>query len=120
MTYEQQVTALYDVAFNRNPDAAGLALHVDPLESGALDFDQIADAFAASGEFAAVHDVDVPFAVISKVYEFGLDRSAMVDEMIAWGNPLYDYEINTGDFLVGVALSAERTALTGVTCDDIA
>lgn len=120
MTYEQQMTALYDVAFNRVPEAAGLALHVDMLKSGLLDYNQIADAFAASAEFAAIHDEDMPIAVVLKTYEFGLDRGPSIEEIPGWAVPLQTGDIDTGDFLVGVALSAERAALTGISCDDIA
>ena len=120
MTYEQQMTALYDTAFNRTPDAAGLALHVGLMESGLLDYNQIADAFAASDEFKKIHDEDAPIVVVSTVYQFGLDRDATLPEIPAWAIPLALGTIDTGDFLVGVALSAERAVLTGISCGDIA
>lgn len=104
------VTAIYDVAFDRKPDAAGLAHHVAMLESGDIDIAGLCDAFAASQEYGDTRIY--PDALISDIvtaYQYGLDRSARVDEQLGW----LQSGAGTGGIICGVALSEEYANLTG-------
>lgn len=46
-----QLTRLYDTAFDRAPDSAGLAFWTSALNNRTTTLDNVADAFVASTEF---------------------------------------------------------------------
>lgn len=119
MNLAQQINSLFVVSFGREATEQDRDHHLDLINSGMIDIHGIADALAASQEFANKHYEDVPIAVVSQVYKFGLDRDASVDEIPGWANLLSDGVIDTGDFLEGVAFSEERSVLIGIDCDQI-
>ncbi|MCY1707687.1 DUF4214 domain-containing protein [Pannonibacter sp. SL95] len=114
LTLQQQITALYDAAFNRPPDAAGLAHHIDLITSGQLDLYSVADAFAASAEFAAGTGLGgTPSVIVQRLYSNALNRAGSVEESSAWLDLLYTGRADMGDALAGFALSAEYATLVG-------
>lgn len=108
------ITAAYDVAFNRPPDAAGLAHHLDLLESGALTVDTFFDALAASAEFEAMHETFFSLSLIGRLYENGLQRTPGFEEINNGFGPLWlDGQMDTGDVMEAIAFSTEYAALIG-------
>ncbi|NBN63084.1 DUF4214 domain-containing protein [Pannonibacter tanglangensis] len=114
LTLRQQVTALYDVAFNRDPDQAGLQHHLDLITSGRLDLYGLADAMVASEEFAATTGREGnPVVTIQRYYSNGLERGGTVEESAAWLDLILGGRADLGDALVGFALSPEYATLVG-------
>jgi serralysin len=67
---------LYEAAFNRSPDVAGLSFWINQLDSGAFARDRMAQGFVGSAEFRAVYGADPSAeALVNGFYRNILDRS---------------------------------------------
>ena len=72
----------------------------------------IADTFVtvAEGGISAMSDAEF----IAHLYQSGLERTASADEIAGWIKLMDDGALNRGDLLLGIADSAEMTALVGM------
>lgn len=102
---------IYDALYDRAPDAGGLNFWIGAYENGSS-MAAIAGAFAgaAEGGFDAMSDA----AFIAHLYQAGLERSAGADEIAAWATLIEDGTLTRGDVVLGIADSAEMTALVGM------
>jgi len=102
------VRSLYDVAFNREPDAGGLAFWSTLMDQQVLTIGQVADYLVQSPEFQLRIDGLSTGQVLAGFYQDGLERAADNDGMAYWtfvfDNGLADWS----DVLVGFALSSEQ------------
>ena len=102
---------MYDALFDRAPDAAGLNYWIGAFESGNT-LAAIADTFVtvAEGGISAMSDAEF----IAHLYQSGLERTASASEIAGWIKLMDDGALNRGDLLLGIADSAEMTALVGM------
>ena len=107
-TQAYQVRSLYDVAFNREPDAGGLAFWSTLMDQQVLTIGQVADYLVQSPEFQLRIDGLSTGQVLAGFYQDGLERAADNDGLAYWtfvfDNGLADWS----DVLVGFALSSEQ------------
>lgn len=102
---------MYDALFDRAPDAGGLNYWIGAFESGNT-IAAIADAFVTVAEGGINAMSDAQF--IAHLYQAGLERTASAGEIAGWITLMDDGALNRGDLLLGIADSAEMTALVGV------
>ena len=86
-TYVDPVVRLYQAAFNRVPDYAGLKAWVNAYRNG-LSLQSIAQGFIASAEFASVFSTPTPSGatLAGKLYSNVLNRPADDAGFQAWSN----------------------------------
>jgi hypothetical protein len=102
----QQVEALYDAFANRLPDSAGLVAWVDQINAG-MTLGQVADAFAASPEFAS-HTAGLSNAdLVEYMYENTLDRAADSAGKQFWVDQL-NHGMSKGELLLDFSASPEH------------
>lgn len=108
-TYVHQLIRIYQTAFGRKPDAAGLDGWVDDIRDGTITSMEMIDGFVRSPEWAAKYGTsDVTGAVIQEFYQNMLGREASAQEVANWlatGDPV-------GEVLIGIANSAEAMTLS--------
>ena len=104
---------LYDTAFGRNPDEAGLNYWIARSEDG-VSMRDIAEAMMGSAEAQQHYGGMSNEAYVQSLYSAGLHRSGMADEVNWWSSRLDSGEISRRDVLLGFADSAEKIALVGV------
>lgn len=108
----QAVALLYDSAFGRQPDAAGLMHWAESLKSGAMTLAQVAASFAASAEFhnatAGMSNADL----VEFMYQNTLDRASDPAGKQGWVNAL-DSGMSRGELLLGFSQSEEHFHLLG-------
>ncbi len=95
------VTELYQTAFGRVPDPAGLAQFTGALQSGQVTAQQLAADLAASPEFLADHAGQGNAALVTSLYENGLGRAPGTADLQAWVG------VSAASILFGVAASPE-------------
>lgn len=102
---------MYDALFDRAPDTGGLNYWIGAFESGNT-IASIADTFVtvAEGGISAMSDAEF----IAHLYQSGLERTASASEIAGWIKLMDDGALNRGDLLLGIADSAEMTALVGM------
>ena len=91
----------------RLPDPVGLAHWVDLVYSGAMTFDQVADAFAASNEFQTLTKGMTNGQLVDFMYQNTLDRGADPAGYAHW-KQLLDNGMDRGDLLLGFSQSEEH------------
>jgi hypothetical protein len=107
VTFEQQVSLLYEAAFDRPADTEGLKFHVDLLKSGASLL-SVAQAFAASQEFQTRNQYAADdFMIAQNIFWNGLERSLTRDsaEGQMWSSYLANHD--AGHVLYTIAASVE-------------
>lgn len=102
-----QVRDLYDVALNREPDAAGLAHWRDALEHGAT-LHQVAEAIVGSSEFQAHTNGLSTSQLVEMFYLDGLERAPESAGLAYWTALLDSHQASVADVLLGFALSIEQ------------
>jgi hypothetical protein len=102
---------MYDALFDRAPDVAGLNYWIGAFESGNT-IATIADAFVTMAEGGINAMTDAEF--IAQLYQSGLERTASAGEIAGWIKLMDEGALNRGDLLLGIADSAEMTALVGM------
>jgi len=102
---------MYDALFDRAPDAGGLNYWIGAFENGNT-IATIADAFVTMAEGGINAMTDAEF--IAQLYQSGLERTASAGEIAGWIKLMDEGALNRGDLLLGIADSAEMTALVGV------
>ncbi|GGY31990.1 DUF4214 domain-containing protein [Pseudoduganella albidiflava] len=113
------IVRLYDVLFDRAPDAAGLNHWIGAHEGGMSMMD-IADAFMASSESMALHGAMSDAQFTGALYRNGLHREAADGEASYWLDALASGGADRGDVLLGFADAAEVIALAGTMSTTIA
>jgi hypothetical protein len=102
---------MYDALFDRAPDAVGLNYWIGAFESGSS-ITAIADMFVNVAEGGINTMTDAQF--IAHLYQSGLERTASANEIAGWIKVMDDGDLSRGDLLLGIADSAEMTALVGM------
>lgn len=104
VTYAQQVIRIYQTAFGRIPDAAGLDGWVDAIREGTLTTSDLVGGFVASVEWDALYGgTEVTPQIIESLYQNILHRSATEADITAWQATGKD----AGQILLAIANSAE-------------
>jgi sugar lactone lactonase YvrE len=105
-----QVYRIYQAAFNRTPDAAGLGYWMSQMDQGASQID-VASAFIRSGEFIALYGADPdPQSLVSKIYFNVLHRAPEKAGLDYWVGVLRAGAAR-GDVLSAIAQSQENQDL---------
>lgn len=104
---------MYDTAFGRNPDEAGLNFWIGSSEAG-MSLHDIAAAMASSTEAQAQFGGMSNAAYVQQLYLQGLERTGTAQESKAWTDALDSGLVSRGDVLLGFSDSAEMIALVGV------
>ena len=110
-----QTYRLYQAAFNRTPDKAGLSGWVKGVDQG-LSMLKVAAAFIDSGEFKALYGNSPTDSVfVNLLYTNALHRTADAGGLDYWVNQLSSHAQSREQALLGFAESAEnQAALIGV------
>lgn len=110
-----QAFRLYQAAFDRTPDLAGLGYWIAQMEHGAS-LQQVASAFIASSEFTAMFgDAPSNASFVDLLYQHVLHRAPDAAGAAWWVDVLDRHATTTFDVLVQFSESAEnKAALVGV------
>ncbi len=101
------VRSLYDVAFNREPDAGGLAYWSGLLEQG-LSTDIFVDFLVASSEFQTRIAGMTTSQIVQQFYLDGLERTADDGGLAFWTGVIDGGLADWSDVLLGFATSTEQ------------
>lgn len=113
---DAEATRLYQAAFNRRPDAAGLALWSGKLSQGVA-VDQVAQGFVGSREFAEAYGALDAAGFVDRLYANVLHRAPDAAGRQGWLNALASGS-SRAQVLAGFADSNEnRIATAGLTHD---
>lgn len=106
------IANLYDTAFNRLPDEAGLANWVNEVHSNGTSINDIAKSFYSSGEaqtaYAPLSDMDF----VNTLYQNALNRDADATGMATWTSQLASGDLSRGDVIMFISDSAEHQQVT--------
>ena len=116
-----QIFRLYQAAFNRAPDAAGMGNWIKAMDQGASLRD-VANGFAESQEFHSIFGATPSNAdIVDHLYQNALHRSGEAAGVASWLNLLNTHQISVADALIGFSESTEcRTDLATVIGSSIA
>jgi hypothetical protein len=103
------VRSLYDVAFNREPDAGGRAFWSGVMDQG-LSIGVVADYLAGSAEFQAAIAGHTTREIVQMLYANGLERSADGDGLAYWTSVIDNGLGDWSDLMVGFATSPEQNS----------
>lgn len=113
-----QVYRLYQAAFARTPDNAGLKHNIG-LADGGLTLDQLSSAFLASGEFQQKYGTNLSdTAFINALYRNVLGRDADPGGLAGWQARLSDGSWTRSGLLIGFSESPENVSFVGRTIND--
>ncbi len=106
---------LYEAAFNRTPDNAGLAFWIKELDAGRSTLD-VAHGFTASAEFKQVYGTNpTSTQLVNGFYQNILGRAPEAAGFTFWNNILSASPSRLPEVLAGIADSTEnQTQLIGV------
>ncbi|MFC0253792.1 DUF4214 domain-containing protein [Massilia consociata] len=115
-----QAFRLYEAAFNRASDDAGLGFWIHHLDNG-LPLHHVAQEFITSAEFIGKYGANLSNAAfVTKLYENVLDRAPDAAGIDYWVTLLGKGTVDRADVLIGMANSDENVAkLVGATMDGI-
>jgi hypothetical protein len=110
-----QAYRIYQAAFNRTPDAAGLGYWISLLDKGAS-LDEIASGFVGSQEFNDAYGADPSnHDLLNRIYENVLHRQPDATGFDYWLNVLDTHAASAAQVLAGISESPEnQAALIGV------
>jgi hypothetical protein len=108
-SHAAQLVRLYQIAFGREPDAAGLGFWVRAMDRG-VHLNEVAAEFARCGEFQQLHGASSSSQeLVHAFYRKGLGREGDQAGHEFWSGVL-DRGAALGDVLVGFSESAENQA----------
>ena len=108
-----QAYRLYQAAFARTPDLAGVAYHINDIENNGLSLHQIANNFVASPEFRTKYgDNPTDEEYVSVLYQNVLNRTAADFEVDYYVNRLASGTFDRADALVSFSESPENVMNT--------
>lgn len=115
-----QVTRLYDAAFDRAPDDAGLTFWTNVLRTDAADLDDVAELFVASPEFRDRYGDTDDSGFVDLLYRNVLDREPDAAGRALWVGALArDDGLDRDEVLLAFSESPEHVAKVGpVSTDD--
>lgn len=100
----------YEAAFDRAPDAGGLAFHINNLDNG-YSFVDMANGFVNSPEFMTRYGTAVTNAAyVDALYQNTLGRAGEAAGVAYWNNLLDSGRATKADVLIGFADSPENMA----------
>lgn len=110
-----QAYRIYQAAFNRAPDSAGLGYWIDALDKG-LTLNEVGSGFVKSGEFAALYGTNPSNgSLVNNIYQNVLHRLPDAAGYTFWLNLLDSKTLTPAEALAGFSESAEnKAALIGV------
>jgi hypothetical protein len=110
-----QAYRVYQAAFNRTPDSAGLGYWIKQMDGGA-NLTSVAEGFVSSGEFKAVYGANPTNAeIVARMYDNVLHRPGEAGGVNFWVNELNTNTRTVAQVLAGFSESAEnQAALIGV------
>lgn len=109
-----QAYRLYQAAFARTPDKAGLSHNVRLMDNG-LTLKDMSSAFIGSAEFQNKYGAaPTDTTYINALYQNVLGRAADAAGLAGWQQRLADGSWSRADVLIGFSESAENKALVGV------
>ncbi|MTI44482.1 uncharacterized protein DUF4214 [Roseibium hamelinense] len=113
-----QVYRLYQAAFDRTPDTAGLVHNYNLMEAGGLSLTDLASAFLVSEEFQKTYGPNVnDETYLTLLYANVLGREPDVSGLNGWLEHL-NGEYTRSDVLIGFSESPENRALTSDAISD--
>lgn len=104
---DQLVYSLYDVAFNRTPDASGFIHWTNVLSTGAVTSRQVADIFLGLAPSGAGE------ALVQSLYQNALGRGADVEGLGFWTRGLTNGTASASDIALELIKSSEHVNLVG-------
>jgi hypothetical protein len=105
------VVRLYQTAFNRLPDNAGMTAWVVPFSTGAITLQAIANGFTQSTEFTTLYPTSMSNAqFVGALYYNILQRTGEDAGIKGWVDALNNGSLTRAQVLVGFSDSAEFTA----------
>jgi len=105
-----QAMRLYDAAFDRRPDAAGIGFWISRMDMG-VSLKAVADAFVASPEFQAEYGAARTNAeLVAMFYQTILDRAPDAVGAAHWQQALDSGAASRADVLLAFSESAEHVA----------
>lgn len=106
-----QVYRLYQAAFARTPDPAGVGFWIDALERG-TSLDAIAVGFVASAEYRGIYGVNPPSTqIVERYYQNVLGRPGEAAGIAFWRDALDRGAATPASVLKGFSESAENQAM---------
>lgn len=106
--YPAEAYRLYQAAFDRTPDAAGLGFWIGHMSDG-LSLHAVADAFVASAEFRALYGAQASNAeIVTALYANVLDRAPDASGFANWVGALDSKALALADVLVAFSESPEN------------
>jgi hypothetical protein len=102
-----QVYRLYELAFDRTPDKAGLGYWIAQMDAGVRLVD-IADAFGGAREFAAAGMGTAQF--VNYLYQATLHRPADTAGLLYWADVLYSGRATKAEVMTVFSESSENKA----------
>ena len=107
-----KIYRLYNAAFGRFPDAAGLRYWIEKNSSGVDTYRKTADSFILSDEFITLYQKDSTDSdYIKNLYENVLDRLPDNQGFNYWLNQIEKGYENRSDLLMGFSESLENKAI---------
>jgi len=106
--FPAQAYRLYQAAFDRTPDQAGLGFWIGKMGEG-LSLETVAEAFADSAEFKKLYGHAASNAdIITAIYANVLDRAPDAGGFAHWKNALDSKALDVSDLLVAFSESTEN------------
>lgn len=105
------VYRLYDAAFDRAPDAFGLADYSRALSSGQLTVQQVLDIFAGSGEFQDRYGALNNEQFVREMYRFSLNREGDANGVAGYVTALNNGQLSRAEVLGIFSESPEHQQL---------
>ncbi len=106
-----QAFRLYQAAFDRVPDSAGLGFHISAMEGAGVSLTEVAQSFVDSPEFKARYGALNSAAFVTQLYQNILHRAPDGGGLVYWRDLLESNAISRGQVLVGFADSPENKEL---------
>jgi len=108
---------IYQAAFERTPDAEGLAYWIDVLDSGQKGMVEVANDFLFSQEFQQTYGALSTEDFVEELYENILQRVGETDGLDYWVDQLESGARSRADVLSNFADSQENVELVGATIE---
>lgn len=106
-----QIARLYTAAFNRAPDAAGLAYWTSAVDAGTITVPEVSAWFSASPELTVRYGLLTDDAFVRQLYQNVLGRAGEQDGITYWDSALAAGDTR-GNILDDFAQSAENVTRT--------
>lgn len=110
---------IYQAAFGRTPDSAGLAYWIGQIDNGADLVDVASQFMTSTNEFSNMYGSNPTTSeFVDRLYQNVLGRSGEAAGVAYWEGQLYSGAENRAQVMVGFSESAENVSLVGQTIYD--